>query len=74
MSQNDRILAHLLTGLTLTPAQAYEMFGTLALHSRIAELRARGEPIACNMLETQSGKRVGCYSHSLVRQRSLELA
>ena len=44
-SQNARILAHLRDGLPLTARTAYERYGTMALHSRIAELRARGEPI-----------------------------
>jgi hypothetical protein len=42
MSQTDRILAHLEAGNTITPAEAYAMVGSLALHSRIAEIRERG--------------------------------
>lgn len=61
-SQCDAILEHLQSGLTLTPADAYSRFSTLALHSRIAELRERGHPVICVMLDTASGKRVGCYS------------
>ena len=41
MSQTDRILAHLEAGNSITPAEAYAMTGSLALHSRIAEIRAR---------------------------------
>lgn len=73
MSQCEAILAHLLTGRTLTPMSAFELCGTLALHSRIAELRTRGEPIAMEMVKTHGGKRVGCYRHALVRQICLEL-
>lgn len=50
-------------GYTLTPAEAYERFGTLALHSRAAELRERGFPVVCDMIETRKGKRVGCYRY-----------
>ncbi len=42
MSQNDAILAHLEAGNTITPAEAYSLCGSLALHSRIAELRGQG--------------------------------
>lgn len=62
MSQNTAILAHLQSGMTLTPAEAYQRFSTLALHSRIAELREQGHPVVCVMLDTAGGKRVGCYS------------
>ena len=62
MTQSAAILSHLQAGYTLTPADAYQRFSTLAMHSRIAELRERGWPIICVMVETPNGKRVGCYS------------
>ena len=62
MSQNQAILAHLQSGRTLTPAQAYELCGTLACHSRMAELRERGYPVVCEMVKTAGHKRVGQYS------------
>ena len=61
MSQSANIYAHLASGRTLTPLDAFELYGTLALHSRIAELRERGIPIECEMIEA-NGKRLGCYS------------
>ena len=61
LSQCNYILAHLRAGNTLTPAEAYERFGSLALHSRIAELRERGLKIECELVEVPSGKRVGRY-------------
>lgn len=61
MSQCANILVHLQAGKTLTPAEAYEKFNCLALHSRIAELRDRGFKIDCKLVEVPSGKRVGCY-------------
>ena len=53
MSQAKRILQHLLTGRTITPREAYEKYGTLALHSRIAELRGQGVEI--EMVMRQEG-------------------
>lgn len=46
---------------TLTPLQAFQLFGTLAMHSRCAELRERGHDVVCTMIEA-NGKRVGEYS------------
>ena len=60
MSQSARILDHLRMGLTLTPAQAYALFGTLALHSRIAELRGQGHRIGMETI-SKGGKRYGEY-------------
>ena len=62
MSQCASILRHLERGETLTPLQAFNLYGTLALHSRIAELRERGHLIDCDLIEVSDGKHVGCYS------------
>lgn len=62
MSQNDAILDYLRAGNTLTPAAAYSLFGTLALHSRITELRDRGHVIDCRLAKVPSGKTVGHYT------------
>lgn len=62
MSQCGEILTWLEAGNTLTPAEAYQRFGTLACHSRIAELRARGNVIDCELVRVPSGKTVGRYS------------
>jgi hypothetical protein len=62
MSQCETILSHLEAGNTIMPAEAYVMCGTLALHSRIAELRGRGYVIECELITVPSGKRVGRYS------------
>ena len=61
MSQNARILAALKRGRKLTPLRAFLQFGTLALHSRIAELRARGHAIKCRMVNKGRIKH-GVYS------------
>lgn len=56
MSQNALILAHLEAGNTITPAEAYAKFRTLALHSRIAELRAQGHAIKMQMHSNETGR------------------
>ena len=61
MTQSEAVLAWLREGKTLTPAEAYERFGTLALHSRAAELRAAGHDVQCR-IQTHNGKRYGVYS------------
>lgn len=60
MSQAAAILSVLKDGRTITPLEAYERFGCLALHSRIAELRRVGHRIACQIV-TANGKRWGQY-------------
>lgn len=61
MTQCESILAALQRGETVTPASAYALCGTLACHSRIAELRERGHDIECELVKTESGKTVGSY-------------
>lgn len=61
MSQCGNIYAYLADGNTLTPLEAFKMFGCLSLHSRAAELRARGIKIKCELIEV-NGKHVGQYS------------
>ena len=61
MTQKSNILAHLESGNTLTPLAAFQLYGTLALHSCVAELRADGHNIVCTM-ETENGKRFGRYA------------
>lgn len=45
MTQNERILRHLMDGGTLTQAEAFQQYGIGRLSSRICELRAAGYPI-----------------------------
>ena len=72
MSQNERILAHLQAGHTITPAQAYALCGSLALHSRVAELRAQGYRIEGEM-RSANGKRFGEYRLVRAQPEQLEL-
>jgi hypothetical protein len=60
MSQDDQILAHMQDGNTVTPKEAYELAGTLALHSAIHRLRNRGYAIDKQM-HHENGKHFGEY-------------
>ena len=60
-SQCDQVLEVLRREGSITPAQAYERFGILAMHSRAAELRERGFNVICK-IKTGNGKRWGSYS------------
>ena len=60
MSQNQAILQHLEAGNTITPAEAYALCGSLALHSRISELRHAGYRIDGEM-RRENGKNFGEY-------------
>lgn len=62
MTQCEHVLAILKLGRSITPAEAYTLCGTLALHSRIAELRSRGHDIRCELVRTAGGKTVGSYT------------
>ena len=57
-----RILEHLRAGNTLTPFEALDKFGSLCLHSRMAEIRDAGWPVRCELVSTPQGKTVGRYS------------
>ena len=61
-SQCATLLKRMQEGYTVTPDDAYRLCGTLACHSRMAEIRERGWPIQMVMIEADNGKRVGCYS------------
>jgi len=67
MSQCDELLAIMQRGEVVTPLRAFEVTGSLACHSRIAELRERGHDIVCHM-KTQGKKRWGEYA---IRQPGL---
>jgi len=66
MSQNGILLEALLRGESITPARAFELCGSYACHSRIAELRARGYRIDCRM---EWGYRIDCRMESDGRRR-----
>ncbi len=52
MSQNGNILMYLQEGNTLTKREAYHLFGSLSLNSRVAEIRRKtGAQIDCERVE-----------------------
>lgn len=61
MSQKSRILGHLKSGKTLTPLQAFYLFGCLSLSQRVGELRRERNPIIGVVIKLPTGKRVSCY-------------
>ena len=60
MSQCSIILQMLQRGEKITPLTAFRRCGTLALHSRCAELRERGYKIKCVVVRHR-GRRFGVY-------------
>lgn len=70
MTQADALLQILLRGETVTPARAFEVCGSLACHSRMAELRERGYQIDCK-IRTANGKRWGEYRIVQPEQKEL---
>jgi hypothetical protein len=71
VTEDERILAHIRRHGSITPAQAYEVAGCLALHSAIARLRKAGHSISCTM-RSGRGKRWGEYRLTEPQQLSLE--
>jgi hypothetical protein len=60
-AQASRILAHLRTGMALTPLQALDLFQCMRLAARIHELRQDGHIINETTITTSNGKRVAQY-------------
>jgi hypothetical protein len=61
-SQNGRILAHLLSGNTITPLVAVGVFGAYRLAARIRELRQAGHKIKTTIKRDPNGKPYAEYS------------
>ena len=61
MSQCSQIYVHMQDRGPITPLEAFRLYGILACHSRISELRARGVPIKCDLIQV-GRKTVGSYS------------
>lgn len=62
MSQRQDIYNHLMTGATITPITALNLFGCFSLSQRLGELRRHfGVPIQSKTVETANGKRHACY-------------
>ena len=61
-TQSGRILRYLRSGGSLTPLDALQMFGCMALSQRVGELSRAGWPINATMVRLPNGKRVARYS------------
>ena len=60
-SEDDLILGHMQSGKTITPKDAFLLYGCLALHSAASRLRKDGHQITC-VMRSGNGKRWGEYS------------
>lgn len=56
MSQNQQILEHLKKYKTITPAEAYNLYGVFRLSARVLDLRGEGHSIITSIIE-KTGKR-----------------
>ncbi|UZA25468.1 helix-turn-helix domain-containing protein [Moraxella bovis] len=62
MSQRQDIYNHLMTGASITPITALNLFGCFSLSQRLGELRRDfGVPILSKTVENADGKRYACY-------------
>lgn len=59
-SQNNRILAYLKQGRSLTPLLALKLFGSLRLAARAWDIRQQGIKVKQRMIQI-NGKRVSVY-------------
>lgn len=60
-SKTSRILAHLISGASITPIEALALYGSLRLSSIIFRLKARGYDIRTDLVQVGSS-RVARYS------------
>ncbi len=60
MTQTQKVLAYLKERGSITPLEAFQNFGILAMHSRAAELRSEGYKVVCR-IRTQGKTRWGEY-------------
>jgi len=68
-TQNEAILSYLKKGMSLTPMDALNFYGTFRLAARVYELKQDGWPIECERLDVGDNRRVGHYS--LVNNKDL---
>lgn len=62
-TQKDKILDYLMEGHSLTPLEALNLFGTLRLGARIADIRSEGYIVYTAMVKDErTGKRYAQYS------------
>lgn len=61
VAQEEKILAYLRTGKTITNLEALYKFGAERGSARIHRLKKQGAPIEKEMIKTASGKHVAKY-------------
>jgi len=61
MSQCAKLLDTMRRGEVITPLRAFQLTGSLACHSRMAELRERGHDIVCTV-KREGSKKYGEYA------------
>lgn len=61
-TQDERVLQHLLSGQSITPLEALDLYGSLRLSSIIFRLRYRGYDIHTEMVTIRKGTRVARYT------------
>ena len=60
-NQNQRILAYLQKGKSITSLQALKLFGCLRLSGRIYDIAKMGHNIKSEFVKVSNGKRVAKY-------------
>ena len=68
-TQNAKIKAYLNTGKTITPAEAFNIIGTMKLATRIGEVKRDGFPVDSEWVKTADGKRFKKYWKGAAVQR-----
>lgn len=62
-SQKEKILEHLLSGKSISPLEALNLYGSLRLGARIADIRKEGYIVYREMVtDAKTGKRYAQYS------------
>lgn len=62
-TQKDKILEHLMSGKPITPLEALNLYGSLRLGARIADIRKEGYIVYREMVtDAKTGKRYAQYS------------
>ena len=61
-SQEEQVLQHLLSGQSITPIEALDLYGSFRLSSIIFRLRGRGYDIHTEMVTIRKGTRVARYT------------
>jgi Helix-turn-helix domain len=63
LSKKDKVLEHLKLFGSITPLDAWKLYGCYRLGARIWELQQQGEPIAPAEMEERDGNKVAVYKY-----------